>query len=385
MKLPTLLVVDDNEVNRMICQEIFGQEYRVVPACDGEEALVQFDRCRPDLVLLDVMMPGIDGLEVCRRLRISRDPHVKILMVSAQAHAVDRVAGYEAGADDYVTKPFDEAELLSKVRVHLRLRHVEEVDEIKQRMLSVLHHGNHQPIEQIITLAQQLTRTTASAAGGREGRTREVAAQIVAGASQLRAWLTAGEQLVALKDGNVLFEPQWTDLADAMRQTADCLRPSAATAGSILAIDCHGPLRTQCDLEFVLLLMQRMVGEAIAGADCGSTIRFRGERTPTDQIRLSVAWDCPAMTTAEMASMFEPFGNPEEILRGGRDGLGLAIAHQIALVHGGLMRAKNIDGGVEVQAELPAAPEGIDEPFDAGDLGPQAYDDGYGDDGAYTG
>lgn len=214
----------------------------------------------------------------------------------------------------------------------------------------------------------------------------DVAAQIVAGASQLQAWLTAGEQLVALKDGNVLFEPQWTDLAETIRRTADAARPAAAEANVELVVQCDGPLQTQCDLEFIALLMRRMIGEAIGASAGGSTVRFRGERTPEDQIRLAVVWDSDPLTTEQMSAMFEPFSDPAEILRGGTDGLGLAIAHQIALVHGGLMRAKNVAGGIEVQAELPAAPADVEQPFEADDdFEPEGYDDGYGDDGAYAG
>lgn len=96
--------------------------YEVVIATDGHEALQQFDRHGPDLILLDLMLPGIPGTEVCRQIRVSSQ--VPIIMLTAKDGEVDKVVGLELGADDYVTKPFSSRELLARVRAVLR-RHGE--------------------------------------------------------------------------------------------------------------------------------------------------------------------------------------------------------------------------------------------------------------------
>ena len=115
----TILVVDDEEpIRRLIDFPLRRDGHKVVTAASGAEALRAFERHHPDLVLLDVMLPGIDGLEVCRRLR--ERSAVPILMLSARADEDDRVAGLEIGADDYVTKPFSVRELRSRVRAALR-------------------------------------------------------------------------------------------------------------------------------------------------------------------------------------------------------------------------------------------------------------------------
>ncbi|QNN24687.1 response regulator [Planctomycetales bacterium ZRK34] len=119
----TVLVVDDDEVNREILTEILDDDYNLIVTASGEQALDVLDH-GPALVLLDIMMPGIDGYETCRRIKElagpdRRSPHV--ILVSAKASTTERVRGYEAGADDYLVKPFDEDELLAKVRVQLRL------------------------------------------------------------------------------------------------------------------------------------------------------------------------------------------------------------------------------------------------------------------------
>ena len=115
-----ILLVDDNPTNLAILEEMLGDEYRWEAATSGEEALEIAPDFQPDLILLDVMMPGINGYETCRRIRANPAlRNVKIVMVSAKALVSERLEGYDAGADDYLTKPFDEEELLDKVRVYL--------------------------------------------------------------------------------------------------------------------------------------------------------------------------------------------------------------------------------------------------------------------------
>ena len=112
-----ILAVDDDPINIEMLQEIL-ESYEVIVARSGEQAVEAARSHRPDLVLMDVNMPGMDGYEACRRIR--QEPSTsdaKVILVSAKAMTSERVAGYEAGAHDYITKPFEEDELLAKVRV----------------------------------------------------------------------------------------------------------------------------------------------------------------------------------------------------------------------------------------------------------------------------
>src|SRR5436305_2543164 len=116
----TVLVIDDDPPIRRMLERTFAAEgYRVEAASDGGEALAAVERSVPDLVVLDVAMPGIDGLAACRRLR-SRGLAVPVLLLTARDAVADRVAGLDAGADDYLVKPFATEELLARVRALLR-------------------------------------------------------------------------------------------------------------------------------------------------------------------------------------------------------------------------------------------------------------------------
>jgi two-component system response regulator MprA len=117
----TILVVDDEPAVRESLRRALELEgYEVELAADGEEAVARLEQNgQPDAVILDILMPGMDGLEVCRRLRAARN-QVPVLMLTARAEVDSRVAGLDAGADDYLPKPFALAELLARLRALLR-------------------------------------------------------------------------------------------------------------------------------------------------------------------------------------------------------------------------------------------------------------------------
>src|SRR4051794_18750790 len=113
-----LLVDDEPPVQRLLSYPLEKEGYEVVPALDGQEALENFEQGQFDLVVLDIMLPKLDGLEVCRRLRAKSS--VPIIMLTAKAEEIDKVIGLELGADDYITKPFSMREFRSRVRAALR-------------------------------------------------------------------------------------------------------------------------------------------------------------------------------------------------------------------------------------------------------------------------
>ncbi|MCI5041223.1 MAG: phosphate regulon transcriptional regulator PhoB [Donghicola eburneus] len=119
---PTVLVVEDEPAQReVLTYNLEAEGFRVIRAENGEEGLMMVDEDRPDLIVLDWMMPNVSGIEVCRRLKSRGDTRsIPVIMLSARSEEVDRVRGLETGADDYVIKPYSVVELMARVRTQLR-------------------------------------------------------------------------------------------------------------------------------------------------------------------------------------------------------------------------------------------------------------------------
>jgi DNA-binding response OmpR family regulator len=154
-----LLVDDEQAIQTMLSYPLQKDGYDVILASDGEEALVRFAEQPFDLVVLDVMMPRLDGLEVCKRIRATST--VPIIMLTARAEEIDKVLGLELGADDYITKPFSIREFSSRVRALLRRAamsgdgHVDGADEVLE-----LHGLKIEPAKRQITVNDEPVTTT---------------------------------------------------------------------------------------------------------------------------------------------------------------------------------------------------------------------------------
>lgn len=152
-----VLIVDDEPINVKLIEEILqyeeGFQYR--STVDGESALELLDEYSPDIIILDIMMPGMNGYEVCREIkRRGRHKFSKILMVSGKTLVEERLEGYNAGADDYITKPFVDDELLAKLKVFSELKKTEEIDELKTGILQLFSHETKTPLNGILLGSQ---------------------------------------------------------------------------------------------------------------------------------------------------------------------------------------------------------------------------------------
>lgn len=119
----TVLIVDDTPTNLEVLQEVLtNANYEVLVAIDGESAIDQIQYARPDIILLDVMMPGMDGFETCRRLKANPDTSaIPVIFMTALSETADKVKGFETGAVDYITKPFQHSEVLARVKTQITL------------------------------------------------------------------------------------------------------------------------------------------------------------------------------------------------------------------------------------------------------------------------
>src|SRR5579871_5953383 len=193
-----VLVVDDILSNVKLLEAKLSAEYfEVVSAFNGPECLAKMEQAMPDIVLLDVMMPGMNGFEVCRLIKSNpKTAHVPVVMVTALDQPSDRVAGLEAGADDFLTKPVDDAALFARVRSLVRLKMM--TDELRMRESTGQGMGLLDPAETLLD-ANQSGRVLVI-----EDRAESVSwfATALEGAHEVTSVDTFEEALVRVKGGD---------------------------------------------------------------------------------------------------------------------------------------------------------------------------------------
>lgn len=169
---PTVLIVDDNPTNiKVVGLVLRPLRYKIVIATNGDQAIDMVERIRPDLVLLDVMMPKLDGFEACRIIKSKEEnDNIAVIFMTALSDVEDVVKGFEAGGVDYITKPFNKEELISRVKTHIELKltrdklektttHLTELNALKDKMFSVIGHDLRSPLSSVKMTLEFLSET----------------------------------------------------------------------------------------------------------------------------------------------------------------------------------------------------------------------------------
>ena len=255
-----ILIVDDNPINIRILTEILEEDYDTKGAQSGEEAIEMAPQYAPDMVLLDIMMPGKNGYEVCRELRRNTAlSQTKIIMISAKAMVADRLEGYEAGADDYITKPFDEDELLAKIRIYLKLKTVEEVEQIKGNLLALLRLQTITPLNNILCPVDRLIKNINSDAQTSIGLLKTIQSS----ARQLENLFDNILVLSALKSEELDFEFEKVDLSAAIKNVITDLEPQANERDIVISVQLIDAPLAEVDVKHIKRVVTTIMDNAI--------------------------------------------------------------------------------------------------------------------------
>ncbi len=346
-----ILVVDDNARNVAILKKILGNAYRVATACDGEEALRTALRFVPDLVLLDISMPGMDGYEVCRRIRSTLAlARTKIIMVSAKIMVSERLAGYEAGADDYVVKPFDDEELQAKVRVYMRLKKVEEVDRLRSDLLMLLNEEARTPLAAIVSPIEIALEEPTLNADGK--RLLQLARE---GAHQLNEFVDRVLLLSRLHSGLVPVQFKREELGALVRVMVQDMRPFAHQAGVRLQESPAEKVIVEVDADQIRRVVACLLDNSIRLTPREGTVQVElGVRD--GHACLSVSDQGPGVPEHFLGRVIDGLTLPEVTRQSPGHGLSLVIARAIARSHDGILTAENLEsGGALFTLQLPVA------------------------------
>jgi two-component system sensor histidine kinase/response regulator len=369
---PLLLVVDDNPMNvDPLCDLLQAMGYRVAQALDGPTALEIVRERFPDLILLDIMMPGMNGYEVCRRLKADpRFAKIPIVFVTALSDTEDKLQAIEAGGDDFLTKPFNRPILLARIRSLLRLKEANDdleasylklqaLERLKDDLMKMVVHDLKSPLSAILA-------TLEMAVDGDLGPLTPEQHRLLADAhlrgDDLVRLIDDLFELTALEESRVTPDLSILDVGDLLHDIASGWRVRLERSDATLHVEEVPQLRICADEHLLRRVLSNLIGNAIRHGGPNLHIRLSAVRAPAGEtgtetgVRITVADDGVGIPEAYQELIFRKFGS---VRRDGlrSSGLGLTFCKLAVEAHGGQIWVESRDGeGSAFHFIIPARP-----------------------------
>lgn len=368
---PDMLVVDDDlRCRRLLEEYLLSAGYEVRGAADGRSAIAMAHEKVPDILFLDVMMPDMTGLEVCRELKTHpRTRLCQVMMVTALSGTSHQVEGLDNGADDFVSKPVRRDEFLAKVRSLLRARRL--LVELEQARETLERH-NHK-LEQLEALKETLTETLvhdlknplAAVIGNLEllerkgdDRTRELVRRCKTGATRLHRMILDLLDVARLEEGALPLRPEPVDMAELARRACEELETPAAQRNVALALDVpEGGCPVHGDISMLRRVLDNLIANALDHAPANTEVTVR-VAWRDEGVELSVRDHGGGIPEEYREKIFEKYARLELRQAGvaGNRGLGLTFCRMAIEAHGGTIWVEPAPGGGALfRAVLPAS------------------------------
>jgi two-component system sensor histidine kinase/response regulator len=351
-----VLIVDDFVDARALYEALLSEDgHKVRTASSGADALALVEQSEPELVLLDVSMPGMDGVEVLRRLRSRRGGGPAVLMLTAarrEPHAIE--AGLKQGADAYLTKPIDARELLARTRAALESHRLKRIVEGQRRdHIAMLVHDLRHPLSSLGLVAEVLD---ADDIGDDE---RRAAVTTIRGLCRDMARLIDGVLVASrLEAGVFSVERSPVTVGAVLRATLGVFEPLAAHRHVILTFEGAFEQPVLADAPKLRQAIDNLIANALKFTPRGGKVRVRVSREKDGGGRASVVFDVsdngPGIAESERPTIFDRYKQGTRGRAAGGAGLGLAIARGIAEAHGGTISVGSGDlGGASFRLMVP--------------------------------
>jgi two-component system sensor histidine kinase/response regulator len=327
-----ILVVDDISKNLQVVGTLLRREgYRIVPATSGSQALERVAAETPDLILLDLMMPEMDGLEVCRRLKADMlTQGIPVIFLTASNEMEHLVQGFEVGAVDYVTKPFNPPELLARVRTHLELKHarqrLREMNEEKNEFMGIAAHDLRSPLNAVKGYSEMVLEDPALGPENAElvKRIQEAAARM---AEMVQNLLDANR----IERGEMQLHLAPTDLGQVLHSVIETQRPRATAKHQAIHLATEAaPMVVQLDPSVTVQVLENLVSNAVKYSPPGTEIFVRLKKQ-AQGVQVEVQDQGPGLSAEDQKKLFGKFARLSAKPTGGEHstGLGLSIVKKM--------------------------------------------------------
>jgi len=344
-----LIVDDEKDLVEMLTYNLERKGYKTIKACDGYEAWERIESEVPDLLILDLMMPNLDGWELCRLVRRSQNKHVKempILMLTARAMPEDRVYGLEIGADDYLTKPFSLNELILRVEKLMQKRRTvsqltEEMESLRSSMeakesnLRRIAHDLKSPLISIGASAKRMLR---------KGENEEIPGAlktIFDSSLHLTRWI---DETIFVHD---LSESKWqeqmkeVDVISLVQQIIDWLKESASEKNIEIEFKAPPPtLKTSCHESLMYRALMNLLVNALKYTPRGGRVEvalntYLNHKRGTEVMEISFKDNGIGIFEEDLKKIFEPYYRGRNISVEEGKGMGLSFVKEVVDLHGG--------------------------------------------------
>ena len=338
---PNILIVDDTPANlQLLSGMLKDRGYRVRPVPSGQEALQAAQRIPPDLILLDINMPGMSGYEVCQRLK--EDPKLRdipVLFISALSETAEKVKAFSVGGVDYVTKPFQIGEVDARVQTHLELRRqkralqesnerLTELERVRENLTHMIVHDLRSPLTAILLsldlLDLQMPNLTPAVS--------ELLRAVRVNGALMTGMVTQLLDISRLEAGHMPIRKSECDLAALGQDVLNLLATSAG--GRRLTMTTHERVVGFVDADLIRRVISNLLGNALKFTPNSGEIRLSVERRNAD-VRIEVADNGPGISTEDHQKIFEKFGQSKDGNRKLGTGLGLTFCKLAIEAHGG--------------------------------------------------